>query len=366
MFNEALTEFQPKEFIQAASQASANEVRNAFDHEKPGYYELALFLSPAARPLLEEMAVLAHEKTVKRFGHTMSLFTPLYVSNDCINSCAYCSFNRHLNIDLKTLTMEELENECKAIKEEGFSHLLLVSSENPQKAGVDYLKKSVEVAKKYFEQVVIEFYTLDEESYKTLKNSGVDGVTLFQETYSQEVYARFHPAGPKKDFEKRLKTMDMAARAGIKKLNLGSLLGLNDFREEALYLAFHANYLKKNYWQSEVAISFPRIRKNTGNFQPPVPVSDADFAQMILAMRLFDENLSLVLSTRETESFRNSMARLGITSMSAGAKTNPGGYTGKKSESQFKISDERTPSEISKYLESIGYDVVWKDWEYGI
>lgn len=366
MFEDKIKKFSPQDYLEQAEKASVTEVRKVLSQKKLRLEDFALLLSEAASQCLEEMAHKAQEKTLRRFGYTMSLYTPLYLSNECVNRCVYCSFNHDHSIHRKTLSQAELREECRQIKKEGFEHILLVSGESPQHITTGYLADSVAIAKEFFKSVAIEVYPLEEEEYRLLKERGLDGVTLYQETYQQKLYANYHPAGPKARYGFRLNTMDRAGRAGIKKLNIGSLLGLNYWQEEALFLAFHLNYLKKTYWQSEIALSFPRIRENAGHFQAPFPVSDRQLVQMILAFRIFDENLNLLLSTRESEPFRNGCMKLGITSISAGSRTNPGGYSGKESGTQFQISDKRSPQEISNYLQSIGYDPVWKDWEQGI
>jgi 2-iminoacetate synthase len=364
MFNETIKNFSPEFILQ--DNFTKNHVLSVLEKEQIDLNDLGALLSPAAAELLEPMAQKAHAKTVKRFGYTMNLYTPLYLSNECVNSCVYCGFHTRLAVDRKTLTREEIEKECSVIREQGFSHLLLVSGEHPGKIPFEYILDSVKIAKQYFPHVSIEVYPLEEEQYSFLRENGLDAMTLYQETYDANLYPKYHPAGPKANYEYRINTMDRAGKAGIKKLNIGSLLGLNHWKIETLYLAFHLSYLKKHYWASEVAVSFPRIRESAGAFHPPYPVTDAELVQMIMALRIFDEQTGLVLSTRETESFRNGCMRLGITAMSAGVKTNPGGHIGEEGGKQFIISDSRNPAEMSRHLAANGYDPVWKDWEMGI
>lgn len=349
---------------------ASTQTTGSFSPPTPGaklsLKDFAALLSPAATPHLESLAQRAHQLTVMRFGYTVNLYTPIYLSNFCINSCPYCSFNHAQPISRKTLSLEELSAECRILKKMGFDSLLLVSGEDPREINLKYLSDCLEVAKSFFHQVALEVYPLDQPSYQSLKKLGLDGVTLYQETYDRDLYEKLHQKGPKSHYLYRLQTMDRAGAAGIKKLNLGFLLGLSDWRREALYLAAHLQYLRKFYWQAELSASFPRIRENTAQFSPPCPVPDKDLAQLIIALRLFDPVLNLVLSTRENENFRNRMLPLGITSMSAGSKTNPGGYAGEESGTQFSISDERPPASLADYLKTQGYEAVWKDWEMGI
>lgn len=354
-----------KKILSRFSEFTSAQVKEALNQEKLSLQDLAALLSPAAEPFIEEMAQKAHQETVKRFGYTMSLFTPLYLSNECVNSCVYCGFNHHLDVKRKTLSLDELREECSLIRQQGFEQILLVSGESKKFAPVSYLKEAVTLCKEFFHFVALEVYSLAESEYAELVDAGLDGVTLFQETYHPDAYPRFHPAGPKSFFENRLDTLDRAARAGVKKLNLGALLGLTPWREETLSLAFHLDHLRKNYWTAETAVSFPRIRSSAGSFMAPDPVSDFHLTQMITALRLYDDRCGLVLSTREPSELRNALAPLGITSLSAGAKTNPGGHLGedRAGEDQFRISDPRSPEEVSEFLRSAGYEPVWKDWE---
>lgn len=341
------------------------DVENALNQETLLLEHLAALISPVAEPFIEIMAQKAQAKTRKRFGYTMNLFTPLYLSNHCVNSCVYCGFQHKLSIMRKTLTLKEIEEECKIISEQGFRQILLVSGEHPTEIPLSYLKNAVKIARKYFCYVAMEVYPLNQEGYHELVLEGLEGVTLFQETYHQKKYEEYHPKGPKANFEQRLNTLSQAALGGVKKLNLGVLLGLWHWREEVLSLAFHLSYLQKNFWSAETALSFPRIRSSAGGFAPPFPLSDLHFIQMILALRLYDEQLGMVLSTRESQKLRNALIPLGITSMSAGAKTGPGGHLQEEQggEDQFKVSDNRSAKEMSEFLINLGYEPVWKDWE---
>lgn len=357
-------EWNPSIYLEQALQKETIDRSFLLSKKKWNYNDLALFLVWAEKDnfLLEQAALLAQKRTVMHFGYTIQFYTPLYLSSFCVNSCPYCSFHKNNVIERKILNTNEIEKECKIIREEGFSHILLVAGEHPI-VSLDYLIEAIRIAKKYFSFVAIEVAPLNESDYRELKKVGLDGVTLYQETYDTKKYAEYHSEGPKADYAYRLDTMERAGKAGIKKLNIGSLLGLNDYRLETLYLAYHLEYLKKVCWQSEIAISFPRIRENKSGFQPPYPVSSKHLLIMIVGLRLFDEKVGLNLSTRESENFRNHAFKLGITGMSASSKTNPGGHSGEKSETQFHIYDTRNLKQLTEFLKNNGYDPVYKDWE---
>ena len=362
MFSEYIKNIDIDYYKNIWESSTENDVRIVLQKEKINIEDFAVLLSPNSLEVLNDIANKAREKTIKRFGYNINLYTPLYISNYCVNACSYCSFNTNLKIERKHLEIKDIEKECEIIKSEGFDSILLVSGEDRKRVNLEYLTEAVRVAKKYFSYVAIEVYPLEEKEYRILIDNGLDGVTLYQETYEKKVYKEYHK-GPKANYQYRLDTMDRAARARIKKINIGSLLGLNDFRKEAIYLAHHINYLRKKYWYVELALSFPRIRPNAGGFNPVYPIADKELVLLISIFRLFDESLSLVLSTRESEKFRNGMIRICVNTISAGSKTNPGGHLDSKAGKQFEIADSRNPNEIYKYLKSIGYEPVWKDWE---
>ncbi|HOJ49809.1 MAG TPA: 2-iminoacetate synthase ThiH [Spirochaetota bacterium] len=362
MFSEYIPSINIDYYKSLWAAASKTEIQNILYKNKISIDEFAVLLSPISLEMLKDIAYIAREKTIKKFGYNIGLYTPLYLSNYCVNACSYCSFNCNARIIRKHLTIEEVEKECKEIKKEGFDNILLVSGEDHEKVNINYLIDAVKIAKKYFSYVAIEVYPLEEKDYKILRDAGLDGVTLYQETYNREVYKIYHK-GPKANYSYRLDTMDRAARGGIKRLNIASLFGLNDWREEAIYLAHHINYLRKNYWNVDLALSFPRIRPNSLGFKPLYPITDKELVLLIASFRLLDDSLSLVLSTRESESFRNGMIKICVNNISAGSKTNPGGHLEDDSDGQFVIADNRTSRQIYEYLRSIGYEPVWKDWE---
>ncbi len=330
--------------------------------------DLMALLSPAAEPYLEEMARLSHEITQKRFGKILQMYIPLYLSNKCSNNCVYCGFRNENRIRRVTLTEEQILDEVKIIKSYGFDHVLLVTGEADKSAGVEYFEKVLKLIRPYFSHISMEVQPMDQDEYERLTKLGLNTVLIYQETYGRH-YPEFHPSGKKADFNYRLETPDRLGKAGIHKIGLGCLLGLDDWRTDSWFTSLHVNYLEKNYWKTKYSISFPRLRPAAGIIEPGVVVSDRNLVHLICAYRIFNENLELSLSTREAEKFRNNSIRFGITSISAGSKTEPGGYSAKTGElEQFEINDSRSPEEIARMIFEQGYEPVWKDWDihYGI
>ena len=342
---------------------SALDVERALQVDKINLEDFKALASPAAEPYLEMMALKSREITQKRFGKTIQFYIPLYLSNECINHCIYCGFSRSNKIRRIILSDEEIRAEVEVIKNMGYEHILLLTGESPQQVGVDYIEHAMQLVKPHFKQLSLEVQPLFTEDYARLRKSGLYGVYIYQETYNMERYPYYHPAGKKKDYRWRIETPDRLAQAGIHKIGLGALLGLEDWRIEALFLANHLQYLRKQYWKSKYSLSFPRMRPHEGGFQPTFNVTDKQFAQMIWAFRLFDNDVEISLTTRESESFRSNMISLGITAMSAGSKTEPGGYTQKEELEQFATNDNRNPQQLSKIINQQGYEVVWKDWD---
>jgi 2-iminoacetate synthase len=298
----------------------------------------------------------------------MQLYVPLYISNYCVNRCLYCGFRAAGGGRKVRLTVDELVCESEILADAGFRHLLLVSGEDPRHVTVDYLAQAVDQLRGRFASIVLETPPFDTEAYRRLARAGVDGMTLYQETYDRETYAQVHPPGRKSDYGRRLVVHDDAAAAGIPKVNLGALLGLAPWPFEALALGLHVHYLYRRYWRTFVSVSFPRIRRaGSVHFTPAHSADDADLAHMIVALRLAFPDLGLVLSTREPEAIRNRLCFLGITQMSAGSRTSPLGYSRPEvADGQFEVSDERTPAEVAAFLEQHGFDPVWKDWDASI
>jgi 2-iminoacetate synthase len=335
---------------------------------RPGHYvldRLLILVSKPAEDYLEQMAQLAHQVTLQRFGKTIRLYAPLYLSNFCVNDCVYCGFNRTHEFLRIRLTIEQALAEADIIAKEGFKDLLLVSSEDRDFINVDYLVELAAKLRPKFSSLSVEIYQMTTEKYAKLFAAGIEGVTLYQETYDRDTYRKYHPAGPKADYDRRLSAADNIAQAGMREIGIGALLGLCDWRLETLALAEHAHYLMKRYWKSRVSFSFPRLRpaKDVDQTQFNL-LSDKNLVQMILALRLCFADAGLTISTREPAYLRDHLVTLGITRMSAGSKTNPGGYSGHAgSVEQFEIDDSRTPDQIAAMLKSQGLEPVWKDWD---
>jgi len=323
-------------------------------------------LSPAVETLLEPMAQKAHALTLQHFGRTIQLYTPMYLSNFCENECAYCGFNARHSMPRRKLTLEKVEKEAAFIASTGIEHLLILTGDSRNASPLSYIKECLQILKKYFSSISAEIYALTEEEYKELVSAGIDGLTIYQETYDSEVYDRVHGSGPKKDFRFRLDAPERAARIGMRSVNIGTLLGLNDWRKEVFWMGLHAQYLQDRYGEVEIGVSLPRLRPHGGNFRGIVPVSDKNITQALMALRLFLPRLGIALSTRESARLREDLLPLGITRMSAGSTTRVGGHTIEAPEEdnapQFEISDPRDVEEMKAMLAAKGYQPVLKDW----
>ncbi|MEZ3532981.1 MAG: 2-iminoacetate synthase ThiH [Muribaculaceae bacterium] len=327
--------------------------------------EFAILISPAASSRINEMAILSNHFTSERFGKTISLYIPMYVGNACTNKCVYCGFNHDNPFERTILTQSQIEQECKAIKRLGpFENLLIVSGEYPSLCGVEYLEKTLHTCRPYFHNLTIEVQPMRAADYERLTHSGLNGVVCFQETYHREAYKRYHPKGMKSHFEWRLNGYDRMGEAGVHKIGLGALLGLEDWRGDVVMMARHLRYLQKKYWRSRYSVNFPRMRPSESGFQPVSIISDKELAQLTFAFRIFDHDVDISYSTREAPEYRDNMIPLGVTSMSAGSKTDPGGYaSAPDSLEQFEVSDERRPIDVEAAIRAHGYDPVWKDWD---
>ena len=311
------------------------------------------------------MANLSHSLTRKRFGQAIRLFAPMYLSNECNNICDYCGFSMHNQIARKTLTDLEILREAGILKKRGFDHVLLVTGESNQQVGMNYLSHAIDLLRPHFANLSIEVQPLSLDNYSSLIERGIHAVMVYQETYDQESYSRHHLKGKKTNFEWRLDTADRLGQAVVNKIGLGCLFGLTeDWRVDAFYAGMHLDYLERRYWQTSYSMSFPRIRPYEGDNIVAVDLKDRDLVQLLCAFRIFNHELEITLSTRESQQLRENLLPLGVTTMSAGSKTNPGGYAEEsQSLEQFSISDERSPREVSAMLKSKGYDPVWKDWD---
>ena len=322
-------------------------------------------ISPAAESFVPQLAQRAHDLTLQRFGRTVQFYLPLYLSNLCSNYCSYCGFSLDNKIRRMTLTEQDIAKECEAIKSLGFEHILLVTGESENKVGMAYFQRVLPIVREYFQQISLEVQPLTTDEYAQLQDLGASAVYVYQETYLRSSYGQVHLKGKKTDFDFRLQTPDRLGQLGMQKIGLGCLLGLSDWRVDSALLANHLVYLQNRYWQSKYSISFPRLRPCGTGFQPNQPISDKQFIQLISAFRLLAPEVELSLSTREPAQFRDQIFPLGITHMSAGSSTQPGGYANPDQTAleQFAIDDLRSPMEVAQAIQQKGYQVVWKDWD---
>ncbi len=345
---------------------SSKDVEKAFQAQKPSIDHFLSLLSPAAYSYLEEMAARAREITLRYFGKTIQLYTPLYLSNYCDNACAYCGFNAANSIERRKLSINEVEEEARAIARTGLKHILILTGESREMSPVSYIKECVRILKKYFTSISVEIYALTEAEYGDLTAEGVDGLAIYQEVYDEDLYKKMHPAGPKSDYKFRLDSPERGARAGMRNVNIGVLLGLDDWRREAFWLGLHTDYLQDLFPGVELSVSLPRVRPHAGSFTPAHEVDDRAMVQIITALRIFSPRLGISMSTRERSDFRENLIAIGLTRMSAGSSTRVGGHAiGLNEETapaQFQIQDTRSVGEIKAMLEAKGYQPVFKDW----
>lgn len=311
----------------------------------------------------QNLKLKAHQLSVQRFGRVIQMYAPLYLSNECIDTCYYCGFSRHNTIARKTLTVAEVLAEAEVLIAQGFQHLLLVAGEHPKKVSVEYLCEIAAALRPRIASLSIEVAPFEEADYRKLIAAGVDGVVIYQETYNEKIYGRVHRAGPKKDFHRRLAAVEAACRAGIRTMGIGVLLGLAPWQEECPKLTAHARELMKKHWRTEFRISLPRLKNCASGFQAAHPVSDDELAEMICRLRVALPETGLVLSTRESPELRDRLLKLGITQMSAGSRTEPGGYLQPNAAGkQFELADHRTADEVAAAIRRQNYEPIWKDW----
>jgi 2-iminoacetate synthase len=380
--------------LRRAQSATVAFARDSAGKSRVTLADFANLISPAAAGMLELLCRRSRALTQQRFGKVIRLFAPLYISNECINNCKYCGFSRDNPILRVTLSVDEVLREARALKEQGFRNLLLVAGEHPRFVSSGYLADCVRALHGELPSLSLEVGPMETEEYRPIVAGGADGLVVYQETYDRAVYAALHTAGPKRDFDWRMETPERAYAAGFRRLGIGALLGLSDWRREALCVAAHADYLLRNCWKAQLTISLPRLRPCAGEFQPLTQMTDRELAQLVCAFRLMFPDVGLVLSTREPADLRDGLVRLGITLMSAGSHTEPGGYTGAGKDhvhltlrgrivesasgssewappanrvtgatGQFSIADERSPQEIAELIRRLGYEPVWKDWD---
>lgn len=352
------------ELTELIASRNAKDVNHALQVERLGPEDLAALLSPTADDSLGPMAARAAAVTRRRFGRTIQIYAPLYLSNLCQNRCAYCGFSAGNRIKRRTLTLEEAEGEAMLLRRRGFNHVLLVTGEAPGAVDVGYLETLALRLRDRFAALTIEVQPLETAEYARLFRAGITGVAVYQETYDRPTYREVHLAGPKTDFDFRLATPARGAEAGLREVGLGFLMGLADWRTEALALALHLASLRKRFWRTAFTVSFPRLRPAAGEFAPRIRVEEQDLARLIFALRLYDPDVGLILSTREEARFRDGMLGLGPTRYSAGSCTAPGGYSEPESSGeQFAVGDHRSIDEVCRAIRERGFDPVRKDWD---
>lgn len=362
-FYQELQKYQAFDYEKYFNRVTESDVMAAIAKERLTSLDFLTLLSPAAGKCLEAMAVKAHQLTLQYFGRTILLYTPLYLANYCVNQCVYCGF-RHSNVlERKKLTLAEVEAEAAIIAATGLKHILILTGESRKDSPVSYIRNCVEVLKKYFSSISIEIYPLETAEYRELVAAGAEGLTIYQEVYDEDIYLELHPAGPKRNYRYRLDAPERGCQAGMRSVNVGALLGLNDWRKEAFATGLHADYLQRQYPDTEVSMSPPRMRPHLGGYEPRVIVSDKNLVQYVLAFRLFMPRSGLTLSTRENAVLRDNMVKLGVTKMSAGTNTAVGGRSQQETTGQFEISDGRSVAEVAAMLYGQGYQPVYKDWQ---
>ena len=380
--------------VSQSLRTSAGAVRETLGRTGLTLVDFARLISPAAGQELELLSRRSQAVTRQRFGRVIRLFAPLYLSNECINNCQYCGFSRDNAILRVTLSVSEVVREARALAAEGFRNILLVAGEHPKFVSNGYLEEVVRALHAEVPSISLELGPMEAEEYRPLVVAGAEGLVVYQETYDRGVYGEMHTAGPKRNFDWRLETPERAAAAGFRRLGIGALFGLADWRREAIAVAAHAAYLLRHCWKAQVTVSLPRLRPCAGEFQPLTHLADRELAQLIAAFRLFLPDVGLVLSTREPAHLRDGLIPLGVTLMSAGSHTEPGGYTGAGKEKlhhtergrrvelaadasewtpvagrstnatgQFEIADDRSAGEVAAVIRRLGYEPVWKDWD---
>ncbi len=348
--------------VSCLADISEVDIEKVLSKEKIPSSDFPKLISPAAKSFLEPMAQRSRALTRQRFGPVMQLFVPMYLSNFCYNRCTYCSFSMDNPIRRLTLNPDQILQEARVLKEKGFDHILLLTGEAPDEAGVGYLEKAIRLIRPLFSSVGIEIQPLKTHDYQQIVTAGADSLIVYQETYHPETYAKHHLSGKKRNFKFRLDTADRASNL-FYRITLGALLGLYAWQYEALALAQHMDYLQKTSWQSKLSISFPRIKTFVNPFLVPYPVTDTDLVQFICAFRLVFPDLGITMSTREPAKLRDNLLHLGITTLSAESKTSPGGYSDLDAEKQFDISDHRSLADIQALLKNHHFDCVMKDWD---
>ena len=370
---------------------SPADVHECLARSRLSLTDFAHLISSAAASSLGVLSRRSHQLTQQRFGKVIRLFAPLYLSNECVNNCTYCGFSRDNPILRVTLSVNDVLQEARALMQHGFRNILLVSGEHPKFVSNGYLADCVRALHAEVPSLSLEVGPMEIERYRPIVQAGADGLVVYQETYDRDLYAQMHTAGPKRDFDWRMETPERAYAAGFRRIGIGALFGLSDWRLEAISVAAHAFYLLRRCWKAQLTISLPRLRPCAGEFQPLTHLTDRELVQLVCALRLTFPDAGLVLSTREAAALRDGLIPVGITLLSAGSHTEPGGYTGAGKEKlhhtqrgrivelgasewasagpaihatgQFDIADNRSPQDVADSIRRLGYEPVWKDWD---
>lgn len=356
----------PREHLSSILQGiGEKEVRAALSRQFLSPMDFLALLSEAADPYIEEMAQRAHEITDRNFGKAVNIFTPLYISDICTNQCRYCGFAASNRQQRRHLSVEEAVSEASAIAELGFQHILLLTGDARKVSSPEYIAHVVMRIKPLFASIGIEIYSLTVEEYAMLIDAGVDSMTMFQETYNPELYSVVHPKGPKRDYHFRLEAPARAARAGMRSLGIGALLGLDRFETDAFATGLHAQWLQQHYPGVEISVSIPRICPHEGEFEVTNGVTDRQLARYVTALRIFLPRIGITCSSRESAFMRDHLIPLGVTRVSAGVSTAVGGRATPELDNpgQFEISDSRSLTQMIRDLIEHGYQPVLKDWE---
>ena len=342
-----------------------DQVKRVLARPQLDRFDFLTLISPAAEAFLEEMARRARQETIQYFGRTVGLYAPIYISDFCSNGCTYCGFNTCNTFDRTCLTLPEIEEECRILAGTGIRHTMLLTGEAPQKTPLSYLEAAVKVMKRYFASISLEIFPMDQQEYEVLQRAGADALTVYQEVYDREVYQQVHPTGRKADYAYRLGTPERGAEAGFRSINIGPLFGLGDLCREVFLAACHARFLEKKYPHVEIGLSMPRIRQAKGAIGPIDELSDLQFVQFLTALRIYLPRIGVSVSTRESADFRDRLLHLGVTRISAGSKTDVGGYSRGPSDDvpQFDIADNRSVAQVAEMIRNSGYQPVFKDWD---
>ena len=398
-FVEAFNALPLKSLLQISRESSQDQALKSMHAQRKSIRDFASLLSPEAKSqeFLAQMCAESQTITQRRFGKVIRMFAPLYVSNECVNNCKYCGFSRDNQILRVTLSIDEVVREAQELARQGFRNLLIVSGEHPKFVERGYLADCTRAVRPWFPSISHEVGPMEAEDYIPIVQAGAEGLVVYQETYDREIYQQVHTAGPKKHFDWRLETPERAYEAGFRRLGIGALHGLSDWRLEAISLAAHVQYLLKHCWKAQITISIPRLRPHAGDFDPLTQLSDLELIQLITAFRITFPDLGIVLSTREPAHLRDGLIPLGVTMISAGSHTEPGGYTGAGKDNlhytkkgriealaenssewapqdnratnatgQFDIADERSPETMAALVRQLGYEPVWKDWDQAL